>query len=146
MNTIGNISEEQVSEEVIFLDQTFFPTPWSRKQWTELNHSTHTIFCCRKDEQLLGFALLWTLQGDDTAHLLKILLLSDSRGTGASTMFWSEIRNKLKEKGFSSVYLEVEVNNLRAKSFYEKVGFQVLRRIKGYYSNGEDALTMSITL
>lgn len=146
MNTIGKISEERVSEEVIFLDQTFFPTPWSRKQWTELNHDTHTIFCCRKDDHLIGFALLWTLQGDDTAHLLKILLLSDSRGTGASTTFWSDIRNKLKEKGFSSVYLEVEVNNLRAKAFYEKVGFQVLRRIKGYYSNGEDALTMSITL
>lgn len=146
MNTTGKLSIEPVSEEVIHLDQTFFPTPWSRRQWEELNQSTHTIFCCRKEDALIGFALLWTMKGDDTAHLLKILLLNDSRGTGASLAFWSDMRNELKKMGFNSVYLEVEVNNLRAKTFYEKVGFQVLRRVKGYYSNGEDALTMSITL
>jgi ribosomal-protein-alanine N-acetyltransferase len=146
MNIIGSITEEAVSEEVIHLDQTFFPTPWTRRMWQDLNLSTHTLFCCRRHDHLIGFALLWTMEGDDTAHLLKILLLNDSRGTGAATTFWSEIQKRLKEKGFSSAYLEVEANNLRAKAFYEKVGFQFLRRIKGYYSNGEDALTMSITL
>lgn len=146
MNTTGRITVETSSPEVVDLDLTFFPTPWTRQQWSELNLSTHTIFGWRKEEKLLGFALLWIMEGDDTAHLLKILLLNDSRGTGASTAFWSEIIRELKNKGFSSVYLEVEAHNLRAKTFYEKVGFAVLRRIKGYYSNGEDALTMSLTL
>jgi ribosomal protein S18 acetylase RimI-like enzyme len=54
--------------------------------------------------------------------------------------------HQLQIKGFRSVYLEVEATNFRAKSFYEKVGFNLLRRNKGYYSSGEDALIMSLTL
>jgi ribosomal protein S18 acetylase RimI-like enzyme len=146
MNTIGNISEEVVSPELISLDQNFFPTPWTQKQWLELNLGSHTIYGLRKEGKLVGFALLWTLDGDNVAHLLKILLLTDSRGTGASVAFWSAIVENLLQKGFESVYLEVEAQNVRARSFYEKVGFKVLRRIKAYYSSGEDALTMSLTL
>lgn len=146
MNITGNVSLESLSPELIKLDQTFFPTPWTTKQWEELNLSTHTILGWRKEGRLTGFALLWTMEGDDTAHLLKILLLNDSRGTGESTFFWSAIVDTLKTKGFGSVYLEVEAQNLRAKAFYEKVGFKVLRKIKAYYSSGEDALTMSLTL
>lgn len=146
MSITGNLSEESISSELISLDQTFFPTPWSSKQWAELEMSTHTLFGWREAGKLTGFALLWTLEGNDAVHLLKILLLESSRGTGSSRKFWSDIQEKLRTRGFRTVYLEVEANNLRAKSFYEKAGFKVLRKIKGYYSNGDDAITMLLTL
>lgn len=146
MNTTGKIFEEKVSSEVIKLDQTFFPTPWTTKQWEELDPLTHTLFTWRAGEELKGFALFWTTQYDDTAHLLKILLLNESRGTGAALIFWSYVRDELRRKGFKSVYLEVEAGNIRAKAFYEKVGFKVIRRNKAYYSSGEDALIMTVTL
>lgn len=146
MNITGKISSERVSDEIIRLDQTFFPTPWTTAQWQALAHETHTILCWREGTVLKGFCLLWTLTEDDTAHLLKILLLEESRGTGSSTKFWEGICDDLKKKGFRSVYLEVEASNRRAQLFYEKVGFKVIRRNKAYYSSGEDALIMTVTL
>lgn len=146
MNTTGKITLEEVSPEIIHLDQTFFPTPWTTRQWEELNQDTHTLFGWREGDQLKGFCLLWTLEGDDVAHLLKILLLEETRGTGSSAKFWKDIQSELKKRGFQSVYLEVEANNLRAKGFYEKVGFEIIRRNKAYYSSGEDALIMTLTL
>lgn len=94
----------------------------------------------------MGLALFGIVDGDDTAHLLKVLLLESSRGSGAAQEFWIGIAKDLRVKGLKSVYLEVEAANLRAKSFYEKVGFQLLRVTKQYYSNGEAALIMSLTL
>ena len=146
MNITGKISSERVSDEIIRLDQTFFPTPWTTQQWLDLAHETHTLLCWREGEILKGFCLLWTMAGDDVAHLLKILLLEETRGTGSSTKFWEGIRDDLKKKGFRSVYLEVEANNRRAQAFYEKVGLKVIRRNKAYYSSGEDALIMTLTL
>ena len=146
MNTTGSLTNEVVSPDVVKLDQIFFPTPWTNQQWDNLDLSTHTLFGWREREVLKGFSLLWTMEGDDVAHLLKILLLEDTRGTGASQLFWSAMIHQLQIKGFRSVYLEVEATNFRAKSFYEKVGFKLLRRNKSYYSSGEDALIMSLTL
>lgn len=146
MNITGKISSERVSNEIIRLDQTFFPTPWTDRQWQDLAHETHTLLCWREGEVLKGFCLLWTLEGDNVAHLLKILLLEETRGTESSTKFWGGICDDLKKKGFQSVYLEVEAGNRRAQAFYEKVGFKAVRRNKAYYSSGEDALIMTLTL
>lgn len=146
MNITGNISEEKVSDEVINLDQTYFPTPWTTKQWQDLNLENHTLFGWRVGGKLTGIALLATIPGDDTAHLLKILLLHNSRGTGASLSFWAAIIQELRRKGMKSVYLEVETTNQRAEAFYKKVGFKLLRVQKGFYSGGEDALIMNLTL
>jgi ribosomal-protein-alanine N-acetyltransferase len=146
MNITGRLHKEKVSTEIISLDQTFFPTPWTTQQWIELNPETHSLYSWRIQDNLVGFSLLWTFEGEGAAHLLKILLLEESRGSGSSHLFWSAIENCLRARGFSSVYLEVEAKNLRAQGFYSKMGFQLLRRVKGYYSSGDDALMMSLTL
>jgi ribosomal-protein-alanine N-acetyltransferase len=146
MNITGRLTLEKVSNEIINLDQTFFPTPWTIKEWEELHPDSHSLYGWKIQDRLAGFALFWTLEGDGAAHLLKILLLENDRGKNNSLEFWSALESSLKARGFSSVYLEVEVKNLRAQGFYQKVGFRLLRRIKGYYSNGDDALTMSLTL
>jgi ribosomal protein S18 acetylase RimI-like enzyme len=36
----------------------------------------------------------------------------------------------------------VKVTNHRARAFYEKYGFRKLRRVTGYYEDGEDGLLL----
>ncbi len=146
MNITGKLTSEQVTAEVISLDQTFFPTPWTTQAWKDLDLSTHLLVGWREKNALVGFALFGTAPGDDTAHLLKILLLNNSRGTGTSLSFWASILEDLRSRGFKSVYLEVESSNERAKGFYTKVGFKLLRVARAFYSSGEDALIMNLTL
>jgi len=47
---------------------------------------------------------------------------------------------KLKSKKINEIILEVEKNNIPAKTLYERVGFKLIKEIKNYYLNGEDAL------
>lgn len=150
MNTTGKIRATDLAGpnlgEVILLDHQHFPNPWAEQQWRELNPDQNLLLEWGSQDKCQGFALFGAVPNDNTVHLYKILLHPDYRGTGMAQDFWKAICLFLKSKGIISVYLEVEADNNRAISFYEKVGFTLLRKNKGYYSNGQDALIMELTL
>ena len=147
MNTTGNFQvHTSFPDDVIKLDFDYFPRPWTKDQWQNLNPSHNHLFSWTKENELLGYALFQYLSGDDTAHLLKILMLPKVRGSGESHAFWGELTYYLRAQRLKNLYLEVEATNAQAIGFYEKCGFNLLRRNKAYYSNGEDALIMSMTL
>lgn len=152
MNTTGkliNIPMDAVSNSgILELDQRFFPHPWTEGQWLELNSEHHVLLVWNAGphSENLAFALLGIVPGDDTAHLYKILVHPELRGTGLVQTFWAEVVAFLREHGLSRVYLEVESSNSAAVRFYQKSGFRLLRKIPRYYSNGEDALIMDCVL
>lgn len=146
MNITGKIQIESPSEDVIDMDQHFFPNPWDKAHWNNLDLKLNQLFTWRNDSKLIGLALFGIVPGDDVAHLYKIVISPKYRGQGVAAEFWLEITHKLLTIGIKSIYLEVESDNSRAIKFYEKLGFVILRKAKNFYSNGADALIMSITL
>lgn len=146
MNITGRIHLSSVNQEVVDLDQLFFPNSWNKEQWWSLDSAQTILLEWKKAQKLVGFALLGIVPGDDLAHLYKILILPDYQGLGEAEAFWKETVNFLRSRGLGRVYLEVEDSNTRARRFYEKVGFKVLRKNKAYYSNGEDAWMMDYLL
>lgn len=148
MSTSGKLLELTPGKDhlsIFELDQKHFPHPWSRDQWAELD-PRHYLFYAWQNAHIEGFALFHRVLGDETAHLLKISVLPELRGTGLSQKFWGELISKLKLLDVRSVYLEVEKTNLSAIKFYQNRGFLPLREIKNYYTGGTSALTMSLTL
>ena len=149
MNTTGKFTGLNPAHldfpEVLELDQTQFPRPWSAKDWQELNWCHHLLFGWQLENQLVGFALFSFIPGDDSAHLLKICVQTYLRGLGTAQAFWESCQSHLKTAGTKSIYLEVEALNPRAIGFYNKLGFETLRKVKGYYSDGSDAVTMQMT-
>jgi ribosomal-protein-alanine N-acetyltransferase len=142
MNITGKIFHELPTQQIIQMDQDFFPHPWTEDQWKELD--SYKLLTWRSDDELLGFALFRIVLNDDVAHLLKLFIRPSVRGTQETGAFWNEIIQELRGHGQSSLYLEVESQNQRAIRFYQKHGFKLLRINKGYYSSGEDALIMSM--
>lgn len=149
MNTTGNLIRLNPGHldfpKILDLDQTQFPRPWSAKDWQDLNWEHHFLFAWQLENQPVGFALFSFIPGDDTAHLLKICLKSELRGMGIAQAFWKACQSNLKSIDIKSIYLEVEAHNHRAIGFYKKLSFVTLRTIKGYYSDGSDAVTMQMT-
>lgn len=130
-----------ITGEILELDREHFPRPWTEKQWRNLDPATHVLIPWPS-----GFALLALVSGDDTAHLLKICLHPSVRGHGSAVKFYEAIKTELKARGVQKIFLEVEESNLQAQNFYRKVGFQPLRVIKNFYSDGQTALTMLASL
>jgi ribosomal-protein-alanine N-acetyltransferase len=125
-------------------DQRYFPRPWPPEQW-QLGQEHHLLGWF-EDRELRGFCLLAHLPDDETSHLLKILVHPEHRGTGVAGSFWKAITLYLRELKLSKVYLEVEASNQGALRFYAKQGFRTLRSVKQYYSDGEGAHMMELTL
>lgn len=149
MNTTGKIhqltSRDKFWEIVTDLDQKYFPRPWKKSDWERMDLSQHGLWIYEQESRPIGFALFSTPH-DETAHLLKILVIPENRGTGAALDFWNKVSEELRGKGFKRVYLEVEESNDRARAYYQKLGFRLLRRVKSYYSDGEAGIMMQLTL
>lgn len=150
MNTSGNLlcswpSGQELSQ-LQQMESLYFPRPWTLEQWHSLVDSHHYIYRWMHHDKPVGFSLFSHVNGDETAHLLKICLIPEQRGTGASIAFWNELIAKLRANGVANVFLEVEESNLRALNFYKKIGFNTLRTVRGYYSDGENAVVMLLTL
>ncbi len=147
MNTTGKLAIEPLTTtDVLELDLAHFPTPWSAEQWHDLNPDQTILFTFRIQKTLIGYSLFGFSPDDDVTHLFKILIDPSFQHQGNAVLFWAQIVSALKLKKLSRVYLEVEASNSRAIHFYEKTGFKLLRHNKGYYSNGEDALMMELSL
>lgn len=146
MNISGKLTISLPTEEVIKFDKSYFPTPWNPEDWWGLDMSRHRLFTWHESEKLLGFALFEVSPYDDSSHLYKLLIHPSYQNQGQARAFWSSILEEFKKLGRKSIYLEVNSGNLSALRFYEKCGFILLRKNKAYYSTGEDALTMTLTL
>ncbi len=127
------------------LDHEFMPFSWSEDEWLKLS-SDHLLYLWVRGAEAIGFALFAANQYDEVAHLLKITMNPDFRGTGETQQFWDEIVRSWDNGSWSRMFLEVQESNLAAIHFYKKVGFTELRKIPGFYSNGEGAITMECAL
>ena len=96
-------------------------------------------------EGLVGFVIASTVV--DEVSLLQIATRPSWRGKGLATRLLSRVFGQLVRQGFRVVYLEVRRSNIAARSFYERCGFVVCGKRKGYFSKPiEDAVLMELSL
>lgn len=79
-------------------------------------------------------------------HIVSIAVHPKYRRRGIGTELLKALTDTLQSKELSAVWLEVRQSNKAAIRLYGRIGFEVIGRIRGYYSDGEDAIIMSKTL
>jgi ribosomal-protein-alanine N-acetyltransferase len=129
-----------ILEKVMQLDQKVMEYPWKDKEWRQAWNSEQSfkfLYIMDDQQNLLAFTLFSTPQGDDTMHLLKIVVNSKLQRKGYAS---SMLRRSLSLS--KPIYLEVDENNLGAIAFYQKFNFRELHRQKAFYSNGNGAIKM----
>ena len=90
-----------------------------------------------------GFTSLSGLSLTRKGHVISIAVDSGHRGRGIGRSLMVKAMEGLRGGGCSEVYLEVRVSNAPAIGLYESLGFGIVRRISGYYKDGEDAYVMA---
>lgn len=80
-------------------------------------------------------------------HVVSIAVLEEHRGKGVGKMLMLEgmLRMKLLYSAQEAV-LEVRVSNEPAISLYKGLGFRIVRILRKYYIDGEDAYLMAAPL
>ena len=75
-------------------------------------------------------------------HLITIDIAPDARRRGLGRRLYAEVARRLAEAGASEIRLEVDVRNAGAIRFYESLGFEKTRTLRGYYGKGLDGFEM----
>lgn len=117
------------------LDAVRIDYAWTAAQW-EQPHEWDRLFTIGPEVM----ALLRLNPWDHSAHLLKIAVATTHEGKGKARQLWEQIEAWLRSESIGAVHLEVREDNRRAVRFYEMLAFERLRAVRGYYSDGADAL------
>jgi len=144
----SSFSWESVREDiakVAYLDDLFFPFPWSEKAWFDLDEGAedYALFILKEGPSTIVAFSLWKLsQLDGLAHLLKVMVVRDWRGRGLGTSFLDSSIEFFGRNGFLNFYLEVEETNISAWRSYESLGFERLHKALNYYGASRNAIKM----
>ena len=125
------------------IERDIFPTPWPRNAYhRELSQNRQASYLVlRQDDQIVGYGGIWKV--GDEAHVTTIgVRLTDQR-RGYGRALFAALIQRAYALGARWITLEVRNSNDHAIRLYERFGFKVIGRRRGYYTdNGEDAIVM----
>lgn len=135
--------------EVVAIENDVYPHPWTRGNFLDSLYSGYEAWTLREPSGALAGYFLVMLAMDE-AHLLNISVRRDLHGKGVGRMQLDKVVDVAKEKGMTSILLEVRPSNERALAVYNRYGFERIGVRKAYYpaSNNtrEDAIVMRFHL
>jgi [ribosomal protein S18]-alanine N-acetyltransferase len=139
---VGPMREDDIPQ-VQAIEKEIFPTPWPRNAYyRELNHNRSAYYIVlRRDDQIVGYAGLWKMS--DEAHITTVGVRAGEQGKGYGHALMAALIQRAYQLGSRWLTLEVRPSNDVAVRLYEKFGFKVIGRRRGYYTdNNEDAIVM----
>ncbi|MCS7285544.1 MAG: ribosomal protein S18-alanine N-acetyltransferase [Anaerolineae bacterium] len=135
--------------EVMEIEKASFKMPWSQSAYqyelTRNDRSFYLVVRLKAEEgegPLIAYGGFWFLVGE--AHICTLAVKPEWRGRGIGELTLYSLINLALRLGAELATLEVRVSNKAAQNLYRKYGFEVVGRRKGYYSDGEDALIMTV--
>ncbi|MDR2239987.1 MAG: ribosomal protein S18-alanine N-acetyltransferase [Zoogloeaceae bacterium] len=134
-------------DAVLALEQRAYRFPWTRANFTDSLAAGYSAWCCRRDGELIGYALV--MMALDEAHLLNITVAPDWQRRGYGLLIMRHLFDVARSHGGKHMFLEVRPSNAAGQGLYARLGFKTIGRRKGYYPAGgarEDAVVMTLTL
>jgi [ribosomal protein S18]-alanine N-acetyltransferase len=100
-----------------------------------------SVVVARRERQVAAFAIMHF--GDDVAHLNLLAVAPEHRRQGLGRQLVGWLTETAVEAGVFRINLELRLRNEPARIFYERLGFEQLGVVQGYYQGREAALRMS---
>jgi ribosomal-protein-alanine N-acetyltransferase len=106
----------------------------------EENHNIVGYIMCRIEVGLSNFGLGGLVR---KGHVVSIAVKPQNRRKGIAAALIKRVMEGMSNYKAKQIYLEVRMTNEAGVNLYKKLGLEVTRTIRGYYSDGEDAYVMS---
>jgi len=107
-----------------------------------LNHPKSIARVAEGLGRILGFVLA-RMEGSARAHVITLDVIPEARRRKIGTLLMNALHGELGRRGVHTTILEVGVRNVAAQRLYEKLHYQYLGTLAGYYHGREDAYQMT---
>jgi len=134
-------------DDVLVIERASFQTPWSRGAFRYELTQNRVARCsvARWRGRLVGYLCLWEIGHE--IHVTNLATHPDVRRHGVARVLLGAVLDDARGRAVTLAFLEVRPTNTEALGLYERFGFRVIGRRKGYYfDTGEDALVMEARL
>jgi ribosomal-protein-alanine N-acetyltransferase len=134
-------------DQVLAIERTSFPTPWTRENFEfEIRSNPFARnFVVRAGTEVVAYACVWVI--GDELKINDVAVAAARRGRGLGSELLRQILERGRAEGCVEAELEVRPSNLHARRLYEAHGFREARRRKGYYQDTrEDAIVMTLVM
>jgi ribosomal-protein-alanine N-acetyltransferase len=121
--------------------------PWSDALLTgelSCDHACHFGARIGRDPQIRAFILSRLSCGELAIH--NLCTDPEMRRLGLATALMRHAMAHARSHGVRAAFLEVRSSNCAAVALYSREGFTVLDLRRKYYTNGDDAITMTRSL
>ncbi len=79
-------------------------------------------------------------------HIVSIAVMDVYKGKGLGSRLLTAAMTGMARYGCRESFLEVRKSNTHAVALYRKFDYEIVRCVKGYYIDGEDACIMATKL
>lgn len=93
---------------------------------------------------VIGFGIM--LYHQDSAHLSLLAVAERCRGHGIGAGLVTWLEKPARVAGAECIRVEARADNVRAVTFYERLGFKRTQTVPGYYSGLVDAVKLEKAL
>jgi [ribosomal protein S18]-alanine N-acetyltransferase len=125
------------------IEQGAYEFPWSPGIFRDCLLAGYTSLVLEHSGKVIGYGIMSVAAGE--AHLLNLALSESARRMGNGRRLLHHLMDLARVAGAEGMYLEVRPSNQRALALYERSGFEVLGRRRGYYrarGGTEDAVVL----
>lgn len=133
-------------DAVAVLEAESFPCPWKRDYFGSEIGAPGRFNRVVRDSRGQLVAYVFCAYGGGEFHVHKIAVDPAFRGRGIARILMAEVLDRARLSRSEEVYLEVRPSNTAARQLYESLGFRQVDRRRDYYSDGEDALVLSLPI
>ena len=128
-------------EKISFPNRKLFSADYFRKFYQK---SPEGFIVAEDKGKILGYAIGEVQK--DCGKIISIAVHPAWHKKGIGKKLVNFLIEHFKKENLKKISLHVRKNNLAAISFYQNLGFQILKTIKNYYQNGDDADLISKNL
>jgi ribosomal-protein-alanine N-acetyltransferase len=131
------VIEEMTLEDVPAvqdIEREIFLTPWPRNAYRRelLQNKMASYIVLRDRDEIIGYAGLWKMH--DEAHVTTVGVRRKDQGRGFGMALMLALISRAYTLQSRWMTLEVRASNYGAMALYEKLGFKVIGRRRGYYT------------
>ncbi|WP_255192916.1 ribosomal protein S18-alanine N-acetyltransferase [Natronobeatus ordinarius] len=129
---------------IVRIERASFPQPWPYDAFEGFLGEPGFLVAVEPDGAIAGYVVadVTPTHGYRIGHVKDVAVHPDRRQTGVGSALLTHAISSLAAQGADTVKLEVRESNDGAQRLYRRFGFDELRRVPGYYENGEDAIVM----
>jgi ribosomal-protein-alanine N-acetyltransferase len=124
---------------------SFGDEAYDRNLFAEFFHKCGALFLVAELGGKVQGYMVTCIRGEQ-AELVSVAVDPAARGRGAASALMESTLRRLRRRGIARIGLMVRVTNDKARTFYERYGFEKVRKAPRYYEDLGDGWRMAKNL